>query len=188
MKSRKKSKHNHEISRQTAIFFAIISMFMALVFSSNFTINRPIDKTDAEEKTAVYNHYEAEYGIRPNKYSINTLNYIVLFFENGEKEFIRGTCINKELYQALESLKKDTVLQMLINPDNGYVIELKTDEKEILDFDYVQKKLQQDAIGFLCLSVFMLMLCGYFIYKAIRTKERLTKADIKFYLDIMRGK
>ena len=37
-------------------------------------------------------------------------------------------------------------------------------------------------------AIFMLLLCIYFIYKSITTKERITKEDIKFYWDIMRKK
>ena len=180
-------KSTHQISRQVAVVFAVLCLFMAVVFSSALFTNAPIDKADAEEKTAVYSHYEEEYGPKLRR-SINTLNYIELYFENGEKEFIRGVCVNKDLYNALDCLEEGTVLHMLINPDNNYIVELKANEEEILNFDYAQKKLRQEGVGFFHLGIFMLALCGYFVYKAITTKERLTKADIKFYWNIMRGK
>ena len=77
---------------------------------------------------------------------------------------------------------------MLINPRNNYIIELRTNEEELLNFDYAQKMLRQEGVGFLYLAIFMLVLCSYCVYKAITTKERITKADIKFYWDIMKEK
>ena len=180
-------KSSYQMSRQVAVIFAVLSLFMTTVFSTSFFIKRPIEKSAAEEKSAVYSHYEEEYGPKLRR-SINTLNYIELFFENAEKELISGVCVNKDLYKALDTLEKGTVLHMLINPDNNYIVELKANEKEMLNFDYAQKMLRQDGVGFLYLAIFMLVLCCYFVYKAITTKERITKADIKFYWDIMRGK
>ena len=180
-------KSTHQMSRQVAVIFAVLCLFMAIVFSTSFFIKRPIEKSAAEEKSAIYSHYEEDYGPKLRR-SINTINSIELFFENSEKEFICGVCVNKDLYKALDCLEEGTVLHMLINPDNNYIVELKSDEKEILNFDYAQKKLRQDGVGFLCLGFFMLVFCCCFVYTAVTTKEKLTKADIKFYLDIMRGK
>ena len=180
-------KSTHQMNRQVAVVFAVLCLIMTIVFSSTFFANKPIDKTAAEEKVAVYNHYEEEYGWQTRR-AYNSLNYIVLFFENGEKYYIHGECVNKELGEALEALEKGTELHMLINPDNDYIIELKTDKSELLNFDYAQKKLRQEGVGFLCLAIFLLVLCGFFVYEAITTKERLTKEDIKFYRDILRRK
>lgn len=187
MKRTTKHKSKHDISRQAAIVFAVLTLIMTTVFSYTFFANSPITKTAAKEKVAVYNHYAVEYGPKLRR-SVNTLNYIELFFENEEKEYIRGACVNKELIKDIEALEKGTKLHMMINPDNNYIIELKTNSDELLNFDYAQKKLQQEGVGFLCIGIFMLVLCGYFVYKAITTKERITKADIKFYWDIMRRK
>lgn len=180
-------KPTHQLSRQVAVVFAVLCLFMAVGFARTFFINQPVDRASAEERTAVYSHYEEEYGPKLRR-SINTVNYIELFFEGGENELIRGICANKDLYESLDCLEKGTTLHMLINPDNNYIIELRADEEEILNFDYAQKKLRQEGTGFLCLGIFMLVLCGYFVYTAITTKERITKEDIKFYWDIMRGK
>lgn len=180
-------KSTHKLSRQIAVVFAVLCLFMAVVFTCTFFINQPVDRASAEERTAVYSHYEEEYGPKLRR-SINTINYIELFFEGGEKELIRGICANKYLYESLDCLEKGTTLHMLINPDNNYIIELRADEEEILNFDYAQKKLRQEGIGFLGLSVFLLVLCGYFVYTAISTREKITRADLKFYWDILRKK
>ena len=183
----RKNIHRHDLSRQTAIAFAVMSIFMSIVFTSAFFTNQPIDKTSAEERTTVYSYYEEEYGWQFRR-AYNSLNCIILFSENGEKEYIDGACANAELVQAIESLEAGSSLQMLINSKNNCIIELKADGKEILNFDYAQKKLRQEGVGFLYLSIFLLVLCCYFVYTAITTKERITKEDIKFYWDIIRGK
>lgn len=180
-------KSTHKLSRQTAIVFAVLSLIMTAVFANTFFTHRPIEKAAAEEKSAVFSCYEAEYG--PNlRRTVNTLNHITLFFESGEKEYIGGECVNAELTQALKALENGNRLYMLINPNNGHIVELKANGEEILNFDYAQKKLRQEGIGFLGLSGFLLVLCGYFVYAAITTKERITKADLKFYWDIVRKK
>lgn len=175
-------KNNHDISRPRAIFIAVLSLLMTLISAKVFLTNSPIDKSEAIEKTAVFDFCDIQYG---KNFS---LAYAELFFENAEEEYIRGVCVNQDLRKDIEAIKKGTELHMLINPDNNYVLELKTDKEEILNFDYAQKKLRQEGVSFLYLGIFMLALCGYFVYKAITTKERITKADIKFYWNIMRGK
>ncbi len=175
-------KNNHDISRPCAIFIAVLSLLMTLISAKFFLANSPIDKSEAIEKTAVFDFCDIQYG---KNFS---LAYAVLFFENAEEEYIRGICVNQDLRKDIEAIKKGTELHILINPDNNYIVELKANEEEILNFDYAQKKLHQEGVSFLYLGIFMLVVCCYFVYKAITTKERLTKADIKFYWDIMRGK
>lgn len=175
-------KSNHDISRPCAIFIAVLSLLMTIMFANVFFTNSPIDKSEATEKTAVFDYYEIQYRRR------RSLNYLTLFFKDEERQDIRGCCVRRALIEEVEKLKKGTVLHMLINPDNNYIVELKANEKEMLNFDYAQKMLRQEGVGFLYLGIFMLIVCCYFVYKAITTKERLTKADIKFYWDIMRGK
>ena len=100
-------KSTHQMSRQVAVIFAVLCLFMAVVFSSQLFIRRPIEKSAPEEKIAVYNHYKEEYGPKLRR-SINTINYIELFFESGENEFIRGECVNKDLYKMLDCLEEGT--------------------------------------------------------------------------------
>lgn len=175
-------KNDRDISRPYAICMSVLCLFMTVVFTNTFFSNIPIKKTDAVKKTAVFDCYEMQYGRHAS------ITYAELFFENGDKEHIRGVCVNNDLKENLETIKKGTKLHILINPNNNYIVELKTDEKEMLDFDYAQKKLWQQAVGNLYFAIFMLLLCIYFIYKSITTKERITKEDIKFYWDIMRKK
>lgn len=175
-------KSNHDISRPCAIFIAVLSLLMALFSTNTFLTNSTIDKSEASEKTAVFDFCDIQYG---RNFS---LAYAVLFFENAEEEYIRGICVNENLRKDIEALKKGTELYMIINPNNNYIIELRTDTKELLNFDYAQKMLRQEGVGFLYLAILMLVLCSYFIYKAITTKERITKEDIKFYWDVMRKK
>lgn len=187
MRRNRRYKEDFEISRPLAILFAIFSLWLSLVFTHIFFVNKPIERTDAIEKSAAFDYYEEEYG-RTRKGTKGGLTYVVLFFEDSEKEQIRGACMNKSLWIRLDKLEKGTELHMLINPKNDYIIELKTDEKEIINFDYAQKRLLWEGIGFLCIAIFMLLLCIYFVYKSITTKEQITKEDIKFYWDIMRKK
>lgn len=184
MKRRIKYKSNNEISRPGAIFMAVISLFLAVGLSTPFFSNKPIEKTEAIEKTAVFDYYEEDYGV--GRRGANSVDYIVLFLENGEKEEIRSACMNKYVWNDLKDLKKGTELHMLINPNNNYIIELQTDSKEILNFDFAQNRLFREGIAFLALAIFFFVggFC-YFVYKAITTKEKgLTREDIKEFWEI----
>lgn len=176
------NRYDYELGRTGAILMVVISLFMSIVFANVFFTNRHIERTDAYEKTAVFDCYEIQYGRR------HSLNYLTLFFEDDKQQDIRGCCVQQSLTEKVKNLEKGTELHMIINPNNNYIIELRTDTKELLNFDYAQKMLRQEGVGFLYLAIFMLVLCSYFVYKAITTKERITKADIKFYWDIMKEK
>lgn len=182
MKRRRKYKINNEISRPGAIFMAVLSFFVTCVFFGTFRTNTSIEKNATDQISAIFDYYELPYRRH------HSLPYAILFFKNGEKEFIPGACVNENLKNELAELEKGTELHMLISENSDDVVELKTNSKTLLSLDYSQKMLKQEGKGFLFMSVLTFVVFCYSVYKAITTKERITKADIKFYWNTMRGK
>lgn len=175
-------RHNHNISRQTAVVFVVLSLFMSIVFFNVYISNTSVEKSESESIVADFEDYDYQKGRG------HSINYLFLIMESGENLSIDGVCVNEKLQNTIEEMEKGTRLHALVSNNTNTVVELKTDSEELLSFDYAQKKLRQEGIGFLVLSVFMLAGCAYFIYIAITTKEKLTKEDIRIYLDILRGK
>lgn len=175
-------KSNHDISRPHAIFIAVLSLLMSVMFFGTFSVNTAVEKSETKNVVSSFEDYDYQTGRH------HSINYIFLILDNGERISIAGVCVNEELHSTIKAMKKGTELQALISTDTNTVVELKANGNEILNFDYAQKMLRQEGVGFLYPAIFMLVIFSYSVYKAITTKERITKADIKFYWDIMKEK
>ena len=66
--------------------------------------------------------------------------------------------------KKLEKTPVGTTFKMLVNPKNDYVVELVADDVVILDFDYAQKELERDGVGFFYLGVVMYVFAIIFIF------------------------
>lgn len=157
---------NNKIDKQGAVFLAVAFLLGAVFFIYSFFESKPIEINEAIEKTAVFDYYELQYG------KGEKLLGAWLFFENGEKEYIHGECVNHALISNLENLQKDSEIHLLINPKTNYVVGLQTDFTELLNFDYAQECLKQKGNEFLFSAVSMLVVCCFFVYKAVTLKEQ----------------
>ena len=155
----------NKLDRQGAIFLAIGFLFGTVFMIFNFFNSKPIEKNEAIEKTAVFDYYELQHG------KGDRLLGAWLFFENGEKEYIAGECISVAVALNFEKLSKGTELHLLINPKTNYVIELHTDSLTLMDFDYAQECLKQKGNEYILGAFSMLVICCFFVYKAITIKE-----------------
>ncbi len=178
----KQYRYRHRVSRQGAIALSIISVLMVLVFFGAYTVSSSVDINDTEKITADFERCEFQYGRNHSLLSAH------LFFENGKEYTVDGVCVNEELVNSLEALKKGTTVSMLKSNSTESIVQIKVQERELLSFDYAQKKLRQEGMGFLVFSVIFFVVFCYFLYEAITTKEVITKADLKLYWDIMRKK
>lgn len=156
---------NNKLDRQGAIFLAVGFLLGTVFLVFNFFNSKPIEKNEAIEKTVVFDYYELQYG------KGDRLLGAWLFFENGEKEYIAGECISVALALNLKSLSEGSELHLLINPKTNYIIELHTDSLTLIDFDYAQDCLKQKGNEYIFGAFSMLIICCFFVYKAITLKE-----------------
>ena len=161
------------MNRWVALVMALISIYMGTMFSSTLYLNQPIDREDATQLNCTYK----ESIVHTQRGSIREIK---LLFHDGSAQYIDGSCANDELVEALEKVPVETTLKMLINPNNDYVVELISNDETLLDFDYAQKELERDGIGFFYLGIVMYGFAIFFIIQAILDfRKKIKQAKLK---------
>ena len=169
----KRYKKSEPLNRWVALVMALISIFMGTMFSSTLYLNQPIDREDATELTCTYK----EFIVRTQRGSIREIK---LLFYDGSAQYIDGSCVKDELEEKLEKTPIGTSFKMLVNPKNDYVVELVADGIVLLDFDYAQKELERDGVGFFYLGFVMYIFAILFIIQAILDfKKKIKRAKLK---------
>ena len=167
----KYKRKSEPLNRWVALVMALISIFIGTVFSSTLFSNQPIAREDATELTCIYK----EFIVRTRR---SSLAEIKLLFYDASAQYIDGCCVKDELVETLEKTPIGTEFQMLVNPKNNYILELIANDAVLLDFDYSQKELERDGVGFFYLGIVMYVFAIIFIIQAIldfRKKIKRTK-------------
>ncbi len=173
----KYKRKSEPLNRWVALVMALISIFMGTVFSSIIYLNQPIDREEATKLNCVF----VDFGGGHKKLKGGTTD-ITLRFNDDSFQSIKNYCISDELIEKLKTTPSGTEFEMLINPKNNYVIELIANDEVLLDFDYAQKELEQESVGFFYLGIVMYVFSIIFIIQAIldfRKKIKRIKAKKK---------
>lgn len=169
----KYKRKSEPLNRWVALVMALISIFMGTVFSLVLHSNQPIDREEAIELTCNYK----EFIVRTRRSSIAEIK---LLFYDGSTQYIDGSCANDKLVEALEKVPVGTTLKMLTNPNNDYVVELISNDETLLNFDYAQKELERDGVGFFYLGIVMYVFAIIFIIQAILDfRKKIKQAKLK---------
>lgn len=96
---------------------------------------------------------------------------------NGERYFIDGVSINEKLENALIELQAYDEITLLIHPHSNTVVEMRTEDTVLLEFEDTIEKLGNERTGFLFLGIFsyVLALIGLYyiiLYKAEKNRTR----------------
>lgn len=92
-------------------------------------------------------------------------------FKDGSYYEVYPYTEKQEFYDKMTALPKGTMLYLAINPNNGYVIEIKTETEELLNFDESQAALDSydnfyTAIGiFVCFAGVFFIVDAFFLAK-----------------------
>lgn len=175
MGKRKFKKNNYVSYRQTwadAVLeypiACIICGLIAIVFGAFFIFeqsdNKPITKAEAEAYTGTFEKYQSH------------RNYCYIDLEDGSSYNVYPHTQTEEFRDKMESLENGTPIYILVNPNNGYVAEVRTDSEEILNFTESQEAIDRDDNGYIGIGIFVIA-CGVFIifivikYVVYKTKE-----------------
>ena len=129
------------------ILAIIFGLFFAL--SEEFS-NRPIPRSEAIS-------YSGEF----DKYDIGR-NYSGIYFSDGSYYNLFPHTQTTDFKNAMESLKKGTMLYILVNPNSDYVAEIKTDTQELLNFEASQEAIAKYDNGYVGIGIFVCF-CGVFL-------------------------
>ena len=170
----KYKRKSEPLNRWVALVMALISIFMGTVFSSTLLLNQPITKQEATKLTCIYEDFK---GGKRLLYDQDA--ELILIFKDGSRQYIDVCCVTDEVYQKVKRIAPGTEIQSLINPNNDCVVELIVNDDVLLDFDYTQKQLERNGVGFFVLGLVMYGCAIFFIVQTVldfRKKIRRTKA------------
>ena len=162
------------MNRWVALVMALISIFMGTVFSSMLYPNQPITR---EEATQIIGDFKEAEGYRKLKGGYTEVS---LFFYDEQRQYISSCCVTDELLEALKKIPIGTEFKILVNPNNDYVVELIAEDVILLDFDYAQKALKNNSIGFFAFGIVMYIFAIIFIVQAVLDfKKKMKRAKVK---------
>ncbi|MBE6796593.1 MAG: hypothetical protein E7533_08455 [Ruminococcaceae bacterium] len=160
------------LNRWVALVMALISIFMGTVFSSTLLPNQSISKEEATRLTCTYKEFTGHKKLKGG------FTEIKLLFYDSSAQYIDSSCITDEIFKTIEETAPGTKFNMLVNPNNDYIVELVVNDVVILDFKTAQKSLEIDGVGFFIFGIVMYVFAIFFIAQAVldfRKKIKRTK-------------
>ena len=138
---------------------------MAIIFGAFFALtqieNKPIPRSEAATYSGEFEEYEVG------------KNYRTIIFTDGSSYEVFPHTETQEFADTMSSLKKGTKLDILVNPNNDYVVEIIAESREILNFEESQTALDAYDNGYIVIGVFVCFAGGFIIiYGLVSSKQR----------------
>ena len=131
------------------LVFALLAIALGLVFILTQD-SEPVGREEAEAYTGVFESY------RTSK------NYCGIHFSDGTVFEVYPHTETQEFHDCMKSLPAGTRLYLLINPNSGFVAEIRTDAEELLNFEESQRAIDEYDDFYVWLGVFVCA-CGVFL-------------------------
>lgn len=131
------------------LIFALLAIALGLVFILTQD-SEPVSREEAEYYTGTFESY------RTSK------NYCGIHFSDGTVYEVYPHTETQELHESMKALPAGTRLYLLINPNSGFVAEIRTDTEELLDFEESQRAIDEYDDFYVWLGVFVCA-CGVFL-------------------------
>ena len=165
-------------SKAFLIMLPILGLIFGLIFSFLQIGNIPITRDKAETYSGVFERYES------------AAKSCEIVFSDGSEFNVSPHTTEAEFTSKMESLEKGTPLFLSVNPNNGYVIEVKTEDETLLDFESSQQAIFGYGKWFIVLSIFIFVgtifvsVVGFMRKKAlVKEEERQKEQDAKVVVD-----
>ncbi len=130
-------------SKPAVLIIAIASILLGIFFIISQGDNRPIERSEAISYFGEFEEYDV------------SRNYRGVHFKDGSVYEVYPHTESREFQEMMKALQKGTKLYILINPNNDYIVEIKTDTEELLNFDLSQKELDSYDNGYIGIGIFM---------------------------------
>ena len=147
MKYKKKNKHARSYgdiiiqSIPATLTIGVLAILFGLVFSLLQGIHKPIERADAIAYNGTFLKYE------------ESRKYRVITFEDDSSYDIYPYTNLQNIDSKMDSLSIGTKLDLLVNPRNGYVIEIKAQDEELLNSNKTQTVIQSYCKGYLTIGI-----------------------------------
>lgn len=140
---------------------AVVTLCLGIVLIISQSENKPVTREEAVSYSGTFEKYESE------------KNYCTIYFDNGTHYSVYPHTESREFRETMMSLEKGTKLYILVNPNNEYVAEIKTDTEELLNFELSQKEIDKYDNGYIIIGC---VVCAssvfFFIYAILMANHR----------------
>lgn len=103
----------------------------------------PIAREDAEVYVGCFEKLESR------------KNYRSVCFRDGAEYELHPHTVSEELIKSFEAMAEGTKLFLLVNPNNHYIAEIRTETEELLNFEISQQTTYNYNKGYIWIGVFM---------------------------------
>ena len=148
-------------SKTGAIIVGILAILFGTIFALTQIDNKPIPRSEAVAYSGEFEEYEVG------------KNYKTIIFTDGSSYAVFPHTTTQEFDDTVNSLKKGTKLDILVNPNNDYVVEIIAGSREILNFEESQAALDAFDNGYIAIGVFVCF-AGVFliIYGLVSSRQK----------------
>ncbi len=150
------------------LIIAVLSIVMGIFFIATQGSNEPIPRSEALSYSGRFDYYDTAWR-----------NYRDIYFEDGSYYSVSPHTESAEFREKMENLPKGTMLYLAVNPNNDYVVEVKTDEEELLNFEASQQALDEYDNGYIVLGFIFCITGAFLIYYVIYSKVYKRKEEAR---------
>lgn len=130
-------------TKKGATIVGIIAIICGAFFALTTCVNDPIPHSEAVAYSGVFQEYEVWDNSR------------TIIFADGSSYEVYPHTETGEFADAMGSLQKGTRLDLLVNPNSGYVVEIKAGARELLNFEESQAAIDAYDNGYIGIGVFV---------------------------------
>lgn len=154
------------LSMQQAIFLLIVGLLVGTVFTfGNAYWHADVPREDCRRIETEFLEYKKIYVKRSFK-----VKEIAIDCSDGERYFIDGVSVNRELQYDVEMLSEGEWISLLIHPNSNTILEFAAKGRLILDFEDTAEKLGKEKIGFIILGAFFYFFASVGLYHIVAYK------------------
>lgn len=135
-------------SKPLVLFIAVLSIVFGIFFIVSQRVNTPVPRGEAVSYSGEFEEYDD----RDSKYKS-------ILLTDGTAYSVYPHTETKEFRERMHSIPQGTVLYLLVNPNNGYVAEVRTDAEEILNFEASQEAIDTYDNGYIAIGA-AVCVCG----------------------------
>lgn len=144
----------------------ILGFLMGIFFIVMQSDNKPIARNEAVAYSGEFQKYEI------------WDDYRTICLSDGSEYSVYPHTESREFRERMESMNVGTMLYILVNPNNNYVIELKTDTEELMNFEVEQAEIDAYDDWYIGIGLFACLagaFCVIYGLTVIENKKRESK-------------
>lgn len=160
-KSRKKRNTDRSIgdvimgSPLAMLVMAVVAVLMGLAMILAQGANKPIPREEAEAYTGQFQKY------------VWGRNSCTVYFEDGTTQEVYPHTESMEFRNRMKSLEEGTTLFLMINPNNGYIAEIRTEDEELMNFEASQAEIDSCDNGYIAIGIFCIFAAAFLAVYAV---------------------